>query len=111
VLARWLIPPTGFLPSRCPTPRWRCFNRHFLPHCSPKFRKDIFSTFFPTFHIPGGLHHGVWYLLGLSGEDWPATSLLVRGLPLLPASQDPSPHAPAAPASPHPVATLFSSTH
>jgi hypothetical protein len=55
VLARWLIPPTGFLPSRCPTPRWRCFNRHFLPHCSPKFRKDIFFYFFPQISHPGRL--------------------------------------------------------
>ncbi len=50
----------------------------FHPIVPQKFRKDIFSIF-TTFHIPGGSPPGAWYLLGLSGEDWPATSLPGRG--------------------------------
>ncbi len=81
----------------------------FLPIVPKKFRKDIFSIF-TTFHIPGGSSPGVWYLLLLFGEEWPATSPHGRG-PASTASKPTSPHSPAPPASPHLPVTFFSPSH
>jgi hypothetical protein len=63
------------------------------------------------FHILGGSPPGIWYLLDLSGEGSPTTSLPGR----LPASTASRPRSIAthacSSASPHPSAMFFSPTH
>jgi hypothetical protein len=55
------------------------FQQAFFATLSPKNSEKTYFSFITTFHIPGGWPPSVWFRLGLSGEDWPATSLPGRG--------------------------------
>jgi hypothetical protein len=55
------------------------FPQAFFAPLSPRNSEKTLFPIFTTFHIPGGPPPGVRYLLGLSEEDWPATSLPGRG--------------------------------
>jgi hypothetical protein len=68
---------------------------------SQKNSEKTFSSICTTFHILLGSPRGVWYLLGLSGEGSPMTSLPSREPASTSRGQDPSSHMPAATASPH----------
>jgi hypothetical protein len=69
------IHPSNWLSvQQAPNASLAMFPQAFFAPMFPKNSEKILFSIFTTFHIPGSLPPGVWYLLGLSGEDWPATS-------------------------------------